>query len=100
MDRTPVIQSLNARTSPNQRAYRVTVWAGRDTSPGTRANWIIYGSGVAAVVGRAVRSFRRGPGKNGRYTDWTITVEPLRAEETILPAGAREEHRCNGHYTA
>jgi len=79
------IQALNERTSPNQRAYRVTVWAGRDTSPGTRANWIIYGSGVAAVIGRAVRSFRRGPGKSGRYTDWTVSVEPLRADERILP---------------
>lgn len=81
----PTIQALNHRTSPNQRAYRVTVWAGRETSPGTRANWIIYGSGVAAVMSRAVRSFRQGPGKNQRYTDWTVTVEPLRADEVIVP---------------
>ena len=68
------IQALNARTSPNQRAHRVTVWAGRQESPGTRANWIIYGSGISAVISRAVRSFRRGPGKSGRYTDWVVNV--------------------------
>ena len=85
------IQALNARTSPNQRAYRVTVWAGRDTSSGTRANWIIYGSSVPAGIRRARRGFRLGPGKSGRYTDWTVNVEPLRAEETILPAGGAEQ---------
>ena len=85
------IQAINTRKSPNQHAYRVTVWAGRETSPGTRANWIIYGSGVAAVVGRAVRSFRRGPGKTGSSTDWKVNVEPLRADGVILPAQPAEE---------
>jgi hypothetical protein len=80
------IQALNERTSPSQSRYRVTVWAGRETSPGVRAEWVIYGTGVPGVIGRAVRSFRCGPGKNGRFSDWTVNVEPIRADETILPA--------------
>ena len=86
MDTQPTIRALNTATNRSMRAHRITVWAGRETSPGTRAEWIIYGTSVPTVVAKAVRSFRRGAGKSARFTDWTINVEPLRADETIIPA--------------
>ena len=78
------IQAINAKTSPNQQPYRITVWAGRETCPGTRLECVVYSTSVPAAIGKAVRSFRRGAGKGGRYTDWTVNVEPLRATEEIL----------------
>ena len=79
------IQALNAKTSAHQRAYRITVWAGQEHSPGCRLDAVIYGSSLPAAVGRAIRAFRRDIGKGGHFTDWTINLEPVRAGETILP---------------
>lgn len=77
------IQALNRPKNQHQKAHRITVWAGRETSPGVRGEWVVYGTSVPAAIGRAVRFFRRNAGKNGRFSDWTVNVEPLRADETI-----------------
>ncbi len=82
------IAALNKKASPNQQGYRVSVWAGSESAPGVRGDWVVYGSSVPAAMARAVRSFRKGPAKGRRFTDWTVNVEPLRADETILPASA------------
>ncbi len=80
------IHALNPKTNAHQHGFRITVWAGRETSPGSRLTGVVYAQSVGTAIGRAVKSFRRGCGKNGRYSDWTVNVEPLRADETILPA--------------
>lgn len=80
------IQALNAKTSSHQRPYRVTIWAGREDWSGCRAEWVVYGASVRAAVSRAVQSFRGGVGKGQRFSDWTINVEPVRADEDIVPA--------------
>jgi hypothetical protein len=80
------IQALNAKKSNHQRGHRVMVWAGTENTPGHRANWVIYGGSVAAAVGKAIRTFRRDVAPNARLTDWMVNVEPLRADETIVPA--------------
>ena len=80
------IKAINRKKSPTQKAHRVTVWAGRETSPGIRGDWVVYSSSVSAAIGQAVRYFRRNPGSGGRYTDWTVNVEPLRADETVIAA--------------
>ena len=80
------IRALNRKKSPNQHAYRVSVWGGSENIPGVSAEWVIYGSGVAAVVGRAIRTFRRGVAKKRRFSDWTVNVEPLRESETVIDA--------------
>ena len=78
------IQALNPRTSPNQRDYRVQVWAGSESQPGVGISWVVRGSGIAAVIGRAARAFRASHIRGRRFTDWTINVEPLRGGETII----------------
>ncbi len=85
VDMTP-IQALNRRKSPTQAAYRISVWAGSESRPGIRANWVIYGSGIPAVIGKAVRHFRKVTAPNARYSDWTVNVEPLREGEIIIEA--------------
>ncbi len=80
------IQALNTPTNRHQRGFRVSIWAGSDTQPGCRANWIIYGTNITAVVGRGLRSFRRGVAANKRYSDWTVNVAAIREGEIILPA--------------
>lgn len=80
------IHALNKRKSPNQQAYRVSVWGGSENIPGVSAEWVIYGTGVSAVVARAIRTFRRGAAKKRRFSDWTVNVEPLRADEQVIEA--------------
>ena len=87
----PTIQTLNAKTSSHQRAFRVSVWAGSEASPGCRLDGIAYASSLGAAVQRALRAFRAGVGKQGRFSDWTINIEPIRGNEEIVPAeGARK----------
>lgn len=83
------IQALNVKKSPRQQPYRVTVWAGSENAPGARSEWVIYSTSVHAAIGLAARSFRRGAGKNRRWTDWTVNVEPVRGGETIIPVDGR-----------
>ena len=77
------IQAINSQKSRNQRAHRVTVWAGSESDPGVRAEWVVYASNVPGAVARAVRFFRAGPAKKRRFTDWTVNVGPLVAGEVI-----------------
>lgn len=80
------IQALNTKKSNHQRAHRVTVWAGPQSGPGARADWVIYSANVPSAIRRAIRAFRAGVGKNGRYSDWTVNVKPIREGEDIIPA--------------
>ena len=82
----PQIQALNAKTSPNQQPYRITVWAGSESAPGVRGDWAVYSSSIPAAIAKAVRSFRKGPAKGRRFSDWTVNVEPMRADDVILPS--------------
>ena len=82
----PTIQALNRKKSPRQQPYRLTIDAGRPDGSGTRQDWVVYSTSVPTAIGLAVRSFRRGPGKKQRYTDWTVTLEPMRGDETVVEA--------------
>ena len=81
----PIIKALNAPKSSRQQPYRVTVWGGSENVPGVRAEWIIYSTSVQTAIGLAARTFRRLCAKKRRFTDWTVNVEPPRADETIEP---------------
>ena len=81
------IQALNVKTSAHQGAFRITAWAGRETTSGIRADWVVYAPNVRSAVSRALKQFRRVTAPSQRFSDYTVTSEPLRADETILPAG-------------
>lgn len=90
----PTIHALNAPTSPRQQPYRVTIWGGSENLPGVRAEWIIYSTAIQTAIGLAARAFRRGPAKNRRFTDWTVNVEPVRADEVVIPVPAQCRPVC------
>ncbi len=62
------------------------MWAGNESSPGVRADWVVYGKQIWTVMALAVKSFRKSCGKGRKFSDYTVNVEPLRADEEILAA--------------
>ncbi len=90
--RMATIQALNKQTNPHQAGFRLSIWAGRENTPGLRGDWVVYASNIQAAVGKGLRHFRRVIAPKARFSDWTINVEPLRADETIV---AETKHRQN-----
>ena len=80
------IQALNRPKSSHQHPYRITIWAGSPSTPGVRAEWVLYAGSAPAALGLAARRLRNGPGKKRHLQDWTVNLEPVREGETILPA--------------